>query len=112
MLKTVLATLLRQVADELEQGKFTCDDIEIMASISALSNFRTEPTLSKAQACDHLNISRSTFDAYVKSGILPKGRKTSGFKELSWRKEELDAAKQQYPAKFKIKFNYNFNQEL
>ena len=106
MLKTVLATLLRQVADELEQGKFTCDDIEIMASISALSNFRTEPTLSKAQACDHLNISRSTFDAYVKSGILPKGRKTSGFKELSWRKEELDAAKEQHPAKFKIKFSY------
>ena len=84
MLKTVLATLLRQVADELEQGKFTCDDIEIMASISALSNFRTEPTLSKAQACEYLQISRSTFDVYVKHGILPKGRKTSGFKELSW----------------------------
>lgn len=101
MLKTVLATLLRQVADELEQGKFTCDDIEIIASISALSSFRTEPTLSKAQACEYLRISRSTFDVYVKHGILPKGRKTAGFKELSWQKDELDAVKEQFPLKFK-----------
>jgi hypothetical protein len=54
MLKTVLATLLRQVADELEEGKFICDDMELMNSISALSSFKSGQALSKAQACDHL----------------------------------------------------------
>ena len=106
MLKTVLANLLRQVADELEEGKFLCDDIELMNSISALASFKSGQTLSKAQACDHLNISRSTFDAYVKSGILPKGKKTAGFKELAWHVSELDAAKEQHPTKFKVKISY------
>ena len=106
MLKTVLATLLRQIADELEEGKFICDDVELMNSISALSSFKSGQALSKAQACDHLQISRSTFDAYVKSGILPKGKKTAGFKELSWSISELDAAKEQYPTKFKVKMTY------
>jgi len=36
-----------------------------------------------------LNISRSTFDKLVKEGKLPKGKKRMGFKELSWKKEEL-----------------------
>ena len=54
MLKTVLETLLRQVADELEEGKLICDDMELMNSISALSSFKSGQTLSKAQACDHL----------------------------------------------------------
>ena len=106
MLKTVLATLLRQVADELEEGKFLCDDMELMNSISALSSFKSGQTLSKAQACSHLSISRSTFDAYIKNGILPKGKKTAGFKELSWSISELDAAKEQHPMKFKIKLRY------
>ena len=101
MLKTVLASLLRQIADELEEGKFICDDMELMNSISVLSSFKSGQALSKAQACDHLQISRSTFDVYVKHGILPKGRKTSGFKELSWQKDELDAVKEQFPLKFK-----------
>lgn len=94
MLKSVLATLLRRSADELEEGKYVCDDVELIAAISALSKFQSEPTLSKAQACDYLNISRSTFDAYVKNGILPKGEKVAGFKELSWRKEGLEIAKE------------------
>lgn len=50
----------------------------------------TEEYISKYEACRYLNISRSTFDAYVKDGKLPKGKKRIGFKELAWTKKELD----------------------
>lgn len=92
MLKTILANLLRQTANDLESGKFKCEDSEIIASIDTLSNFKSEFPLSKAQACQYLNISRSTFDTYIRNGWIPKGVKRLGFKELSWTKEQLDVA--------------------
>lgn len=45
--------------------------------------------VSKEQACSLLGISRSTFDARVAAGELPKGRHRRGFKELVWFKREL-----------------------
>ena len=45
--------------------------------------------ISKEQACSMLGISRSTFDARVAAGQLPKGRHRRGFKELIWFKNEL-----------------------
>lgn len=45
--------------------------------------------ISKEQACSLLGISRSTFDARVAAGELPKGRHRRGFKELVWIKREL-----------------------
>ena len=41
-------------------------------------------------ACDYLGVSRATFDNYVIDGLLPKGIKEDGFKELSWNKSDLD----------------------
>lgn len=41
-------------------------------------------------ACDYIGKSRATFDNYVKLGLIPKGIKEDGFKELSWRKSDLD----------------------
>ena len=46
--------------------------------------------MSKVAAYDYLGISRATFDNYVKLGMIPKGEKKYGFKELSWRKYDLD----------------------
>jgi excisionase family DNA binding protein len=46
--------------------------------------------LSKYQACKYLNISRATFDNYVREGKIPKGRKQQGFKELFFYKKDLD----------------------
>ena len=45
--------------------------------------------ISKEQACSMLGISRSTFDARIAAGQLPKGRHRRGFKELIWFKNEL-----------------------
>lgn len=87
MLK-VISQSLRQLADDVDTGKFECDKEQMTQVVTQLAEFNTE-FLSKAQACDYLNISRSTFDKLVKEGKLPKGKKRMGFKELSWKKEEL-----------------------
>lgn len=42
--------------------------------------------LSKAQACDYLKVSRSTFDQMIRNGLIPKGEKHRGLKELTWKK--------------------------
>ena len=36
------------------------------------------------------NVSRATFDNYVREGKLPRGKHEIGFKELSWSEKELD----------------------
>lgn len=49
-----------------------------------------EKRLSKYAACEYLNVSRATFDNYVREGKLPRGKHEIGFKELSWNKKTLD----------------------
>ena len=66
-----------------------CD--ELIDLINKITNTQTK--LSKYQACKYLNISRATFDNWVRDGKLPKGRKEQGFKELFWTKESLDNIK-------------------
>ena len=92
MLKKVLSKMLRQLADDVDNDKFDCGESEIVGIITQLAEFNTSH-LSKAQACDYLNISRSTFDKMIKEGKIPKGKKRQGFKELSWTKEQLNIIK-------------------
>lgn len=56
----------------------------------AIINNMTHVAVSKEKACRHLNMSRSKFDSKVLEGIIPKGRKRVGFKELVWYLDELD----------------------
>lgn len=86
----VISQSLRQLADDIDDGKFECDKEQMTQVVTQLAEFNGDRPLSKAQACDYLNISRSTFDKLVKDGKLPKGQKKMGFKELSWTKEQLN----------------------
>lgn len=49
--------------------------------------------MSKYQAYQYLNVSRATFDNYVREGKLPRGKKEAGFKELFWIQKDLDEFK-------------------
>lgn len=54
--------------------------------------YQMQKWLSKEEACRYLNLSRSTFDTYIRNGWIPKGEKRLGFKELSWLESDLDIA--------------------
>lgn len=49
--------------------------------------------ISKRYACEKiLKCSSTTFDNYLKLGLIPPGHKEVGFKELSWSEKDFDEA--------------------
>lgn len=87
----VIKELLLKIVDDIDAGNsnITSEEaIELANTISVLAN--KDRRMSKYAACQYLNVSRATFDNYVKEGKLPKGKHDIGFKELSWSRRDLD----------------------
>lgn len=90
MLK-VIKELLLKIVDDIDAGNSNITNeeaLELANTISILAN--KDRRMSKYAACQYLNVSRATFDNYVKEGKLPKGKHDIGFKELSWSRRDLD----------------------
>lgn len=91
ILKTV-KRLLQQCISDIDSGDCNLDDEELEKAILSLKQYsRKDTNMSKYQAYTYLNVSRATFDNYVREGKLPKGKKIQGFKELMWEQKDLDA---------------------
>lgn len=88
-LKKIIIRLLEDVLRKLKSD--TCNITEEEAI--AIINNMTHVAISKEQASIYLNVSRSKFDNMVSEGVIPKGRKRVGFKELVWYIDELDTIK-------------------
>lgn len=90
MLK-VLRNLLLKIVDDIDAGNSNLSEEELMKTIEAVKELTDKVKgLSKYQACQYLNISRATFDNYVREGRIPRGVHEVGFKELRWYKKDLD----------------------
>lgn len=90
MLK-VIGNMLREIADRIDEGSISSNPEETMQAMEALKSIvDKEQRISKYQACQYLNVSRATFDNYIREGKIPKGQKQVGFKELSWNYKDLD----------------------
>lgn len=90
MLKVIKEILLK-IIDDIDAGNSNITNeeaLELANTISVLAN--KDRRMSKYAACQYLNVSRATFDNYVKEGKLPKGKHDIGFKELSWSRRDLD----------------------
>lgn len=87
----VLKRLLLKIVDDIDSGNSNLTENELSTIINKIKEF-TDKTqrMSKYESCKYLNISRAKFDNLVKDNIIPKGKKTIGFKELSWDKKTLD----------------------
>lgn len=79
------------MVDDIDAGNTNITEEEAIQLAATLKEY-TDKTkrLSKYQACQYLNVSRATFDNYVRAGKLPRGKHEAGFKELSWSKKDLD----------------------
>lgn len=87
----MIRKLLLDVVDDIDAGNSNLTEEEALKAIETLKTFTNkDKRLSKYAACKYLNISRATFDNYVREGKLPKGKHDVGFKELSWSIKDLD----------------------
>ena len=90
MLK-VIKSLLERIINDIDCGNSNITEDEAVEIIKVIKSY-TDKTqrLSKYQACQKLNVSRATFDNLVREGIIPRGEKVIGFKELFWEEKTLD----------------------
>lgn len=87
----IIRSLLMKIVDDIDAGNSNITEDEATKLIDTLKELTDkEKRLSKYAACEYLNVSRATFDNYVREGKLPKGKHEIGFKELSWSKKDLD----------------------
>lgn len=90
MLK-VIRSLLLKIVDDIDAGNSNISEGEAIKIVDSLKRFTDkEKRLSKYAACEYLNVSRATFDNYIREGKLPRGKHEIGFKGLSWSEKELD----------------------
>lgn len=91
MLLKIIREILSNIINNIDSGNSNITDNDAVEIIKTLRSY-TDKTqkLSKYQACQYLNVSRASFDNYVREGLLPKGSKESGFKELFWQVKDLD----------------------
>ena len=90
MLKTI-RNLLQKIIENIDAGNSNINEDEAIQIIDNLRRMTDKTVrLSKYQACQYLNVSRATFDNYVREGLIPKGKHQAGFKELSWSQKDLD----------------------
>lgn len=89
MLKVLKKQLLR-IVDDIDAGNSEMSEKELYEVTDLLKryNFR-DKYISKYQAYTYLNIRRAKFDNLVREGVLPRGKKIEGFKELQWSLKEI-----------------------
>ena len=88
-LNNLIAKELRKLADKFDAGTTEADETQVMD----IMNLLTHVPMNKETASEYLNMSRSKFDTKIAEGIIPKGRKRVGSRQLIWFKDELDKVK-------------------
>lgn len=87
----IIRELLVKIINDIDAGNSNISEKEAIEIVSMLSEYTRKDTyMSKYAACKYLNISRASFDNYVREGKIPKGKHEIGFKELRWLKKDLD----------------------
>ena len=83
----LIARMLRQVADKIDNGSCGLDDEEMLA----IGQMMVHRKLNIEQVCQHFGISRATLNRWQQCGKLPPFRKDSGGKDFLWLDEAEEA---------------------
>ena len=85
----IIRSLLQQIINDIDSNNSNISERQQFEVIKFIQKINTKE-LSKLEAADYIGVSRATFDNYIRKGLIPKGQKRVGFKELSWNKCDLD----------------------
>lgn len=87
----VIKKLLARVINDIDAGNSNITENEAIELTKIIQTYTDKSVkMSKYQACRYLNMSRASFDNYVREGKIPRGKKEMGFKELFWQQKDLD----------------------
>lgn len=78
-----------QIINDIDSGNSNISESQQEEVLNIIQKINSEE-LSKAESAEYIGVSRATFDNYIAKGLIPKGKKRSGFKELSWNKHDLN----------------------
>lgn len=85
----LIKTILNQFIEDIDSGNSNISEKEQEELLGLIQKINTKQ-LSKIESASYIGVSRATFDNYISRGLIPKGHKRQGFKELSWNKSDLD----------------------
>ena len=85
----LIKTILLQLIDDIDSGNSNINEQQQLELVELLQKFNRKE-LSKIEAANYIGVSRATFDNYINKGLIPKGQKRQGFKELSWNIHDLN----------------------
>ena len=75
----IIRNLLLKIVDNIDSGNSNITEKEAFDIIEIIRKFTDkDKRLSKYAACKYLNVSRATFDNYIRNGKLPKGKHEIG----------------------------------
>ena len=87
----LLKQYLLKIVDDIDAGNSNIPEADTIKLCEILKEYtRQDKRMSKYAAYTYLNVSRAQFDNYIADGLIPKGVKEIGYKELSWYKKDLD----------------------
>lgn len=81
--------MLLQFVNDIDSGNSNITEDQQIEIIKMFQKINCQQ-LSKVESANYIGVSRATFDNYITKGLIPKGTKRQGFKELSWNKYDLD----------------------
>ena len=90
IIKEKLISILKETVANLEADNTNLNEEQMVR----IAEILTHREVSKEEAAIHLKLSTSRFDALIKEGKYPKGRKIIGFKEKRWYIDEIDKCKE------------------
>lgn len=85
----LIRNILSQIIDNIDSGSSNISESEQQQVLDILNQMNRQE-LSKTESAEYIGVCRATFDNYIQKGLIPKGHKRQGFKELSWFKSDLD----------------------
>lgn len=85
----VIKNLLQQIITDIDSGNSNISEEAQQETIQLLQQFYSKD-LSKVESAKYIGVSRATFDNYINKGLIPKGIKRPGWKELSWKQYDLN----------------------
>lgn len=85
----ILKQTIQQLLDDIDAGNSNLPESDQEKVIDFIKEITTKE-LNKTQSADYIGVCKSTFDNYVRKGLIPQGHKKRGTNVLSWNKCDLD----------------------